>query len=200
MASSDGGSPAVAGGLARHIPVLVPRVVEFLAVRSGRALYRRDLRGGRLQPCHPGGGRREGDRHRPRPDRRCQRRRSGDGGGRPAHPGGGSVLQSRAGGGKLPLDRGRGRGLRPSASPRCSSTRRSGGFSFRLEGPLSMRMGEREGDPSAADVVAMATERELATIIGELGEERHARAVARAIVAERAKAPIRTNRRACRHC
>jgi 16S rRNA (cytosine1402-N4)-methyltransferase len=62
------------------------------------------------------------------------------------------------------------------------------GFSFRHDGPLDMRMGG-EG-PSAADVVAAASERDLANIIFLLGEERHSRAVARAIVRARAKAPI----------
>src|SRR5439155_15293676 len=66
------------------------------------------------------------------------------------------------------------------------------GFSFRLDGPLDMRMGG--SGPSAADVVAHATERDLAAIIATLGEERHARAVARAIVAHRREAPIRTTR------
>jgi 16S rRNA (cytosine1402-N4)-methyltransferase len=64
------------------------------------------------------------------------------------------------------------------------------GFSFRLDGPLDMRM-SGEG-PSAADVVAAASERDLADIIFILGEERHSRAVARAIVRERTKAPITT--------
>ncbi len=64
------------------------------------------------------------------------------------------------------------------------------GFSFRHDGPLDMRMGG-EG-PSAADVVALATERDLADIIFNLGEERHSRAVARAIVAARRKGPIAT--------
>ena len=66
------------------------------------------------------------------------------------------------------------------------------GFSFRLEGPLDMRMGS-EG-PSAADVVAAASERDLASIIATLGEERHARAVARAIVRARSEAAIRDTR------
>ena len=64
------------------------------------------------------------------------------------------------------------------------------GFSFRLEGPLDMRMG-RDG-PSAADLVAVAGERDLTAIISKLGEERHARAVARAIVKARASSPITT--------
>jgi 16S rRNA (cytosine1402-N4)-methyltransferase len=66
------------------------------------------------------------------------------------------------------------------------------GFSFRLEGPLDMRMG-RDG-PSAADVVASASERDLAAIIATLGEERHARAVARAIVKARQEQTIATTR------
>jgi 16S rRNA (cytosine1402-N4)-methyltransferase len=57
------------------------------------------------------------------------------------------------------------------------------GFSFRLDGPLDMRMG-LEG-PSAADVVNTMDEAELAQIISTLGEERFARRVARAIVAAR---------------
>ncbi len=64
------------------------------------------------------------------------------------------------------------------------------GFAFRLSGPLDMRMG---GDgPSAAEVVAQASERDLADIIFTLGEERHSRAVARAIVKARQRAPIET--------
>jgi len=66
------------------------------------------------------------------------------------------------------------------------------GFSFRLDGPLDMRMG-RDG-VSAADVVAHAAERDLAAIVAALGEERRARAVARAIVAARKDAPIETTR------
>jgi len=67
------------------------------------------------------------------------------------------------------------------------------GFSFRTEGPLDMRMG-RSG-PSAADLVNTLPEAELARILAEFGEERHARRVARAILRERATAPITTTGR-----
>jgi 16S rRNA (cytosine1402-N4)-methyltransferase len=62
------------------------------------------------------------------------------------------------------------------------------GFSFRLDGPLDMRMGP--GGADAAAVVNRATVRELATIIGALGEEKKAGRIARAIERERGKAPI----------
>ncbi|NEU95563.1 16S rRNA (cytosine(1402)-N(4))-methyltransferase RsmH [Bradyrhizobium uaiense] len=64
------------------------------------------------------------------------------------------------------------------------------GFSFRLGGPLDMRMAQ--SGPSAADVVATASEKQLADIIYIFGEERHSRGVARAIVAARKDAPITT--------
>jgi 16S rRNA (cytosine1402-N4)-methyltransferase len=66
------------------------------------------------------------------------------------------------------------------------------GFSFRLDGPLDMRMGH--DGPTAADIVASASEADLANIIYIFGEERHSRAVARAIVAARKEAPINTTR------
>jgi 16S rRNA (cytosine1402-N4)-methyltransferase len=66
------------------------------------------------------------------------------------------------------------------------------GFSFRLDGPLDMRMGSR--GPNAADVVARAEERELAAIVARLGEEKHARAVARAIVRARGRQNIDSTR------
>ena len=62
------------------------------------------------------------------------------------------------------------------------------GFSFRFDGPLDMRM-EKAG-PSAADIVNSMDEGELARLIKELGEERHARRVARVIVEARNEAPI----------
>ena len=67
------------------------------------------------------------------------------------------------------------------------------GFSFRADGPLDMRMGA--DGPTAATLVNRLPERELADLLFELGEEHHARRVARAIVAARATAPIETTGR-----
>lgn len=66
------------------------------------------------------------------------------------------------------------------------------GFSFRFDGPLDMRMGH--DGPTAADVIAKASESELADIIYVFGEERHSRKLARAIVAARKEAPIASTR------
>lgn len=55
------------------------------------------------------------------------------------------------------------------------------GFSFQADGPLDMRMDTRSG-PTAAQVVNEISERELANLIYEYGEERRSRTVARAIV------------------
>ncbi len=66
----------------------------------------------------------------------------------------------------------------------------SRGFSFRLDGPLDMRM-SRQG-PSAADLVADLSETELADTLYQFGEERLSRRIAHAIVAARREAPIET--------
>ncbi|MFC6489785.1 16S rRNA (cytosine(1402)-N(4))-methyltransferase RsmH, partial [Nitratireductor sp. GCM10026969] len=66
------------------------------------------------------------------------------------------------------------------------------GFSFRMEGPLDMRMG-RQG-PSAADVVNRLKAADLARIFGLLGEERHAGRVGRAVERRRAETPFETTR------
>lgn len=64
------------------------------------------------------------------------------------------------------------------------------GFSFMRDGPLDMRMSQ--AGPSAADLVAEASEEELANVLYVFGEERASRRIARAIVKERAVAPIIT--------
>ncbi len=66
------------------------------------------------------------------------------------------------------------------------------GFSLRFDAPLDMRM-EREG-PSAADILREASEAEIADILYYLGEERFARRIARAIVADRVAEPFVSTR------
>jgi 16S rRNA (cytosine1402-N4)-methyltransferase len=65
------------------------------------------------------------------------------------------------------------------------------GFSFQRDEPLDMRM-DRSGGETAADLVARASERELADTIFEYGEERFSRRIARAIVEAREDAPVDT--------
>lgn len=62
------------------------------------------------------------------------------------------------------------------------------GFSFRADGPLDMRMDPGEG-LSAADLLAKASEEEIADILYRYGEERRSRRIARAICRERAREP-----------
>ena len=68
------------------------------------------------------------------------------------------------------------------------------GFSFQCDEPLDMRMDQSSGD-RAADLLARATERELADAIFQYGEERYSRRIARALVAARQDAPVSTTGR-----
>ncbi|HXR24885.1 MAG TPA: 16S rRNA (cytosine(1402)-N(4))-methyltransferase RsmH [Candidatus Binataceae bacterium] len=65
------------------------------------------------------------------------------------------------------------------------------GFSFRLDGPLDMRM-DRGQQLRAYDIVNEETEAELARIIHEYGEEHSSRRIARAIVEARRRRPLET--------
>lgn len=67
------------------------------------------------------------------------------------------------------------------------------GFSFQQDGPLSMRMGPGEG-PTAADLVNEWPVDELARLFAELGDERYARRIARAIGQERARVAFGSTR------
>jgi len=78
------------------------------------------------------------------------------------------------------------------SSPQLDEAHR--GFSFLRDGPLDMRMDPRQGE-SAAKWLAHATEREIAMVIARFGEERHARRIAKAIVAARAQSPLTTTGR-----
>jgi len=63
------------------------------------------------------------------------------------------------------------------------------GFSYATDAPLDMRM-DPSSEASAAEIVNMWDERELATIFRRYGEERYAKAIARAIVRQRAEHPF----------
>ena len=63
------------------------------------------------------------------------------------------------------------------------------GFSFRQDGPLDMRMRHDAGE-TAADLVARLSVAEMTTLFRELGEEKRAGAIARAIDRERQKEPF----------
>lgn len=65
------------------------------------------------------------------------------------------------------------------------------GFSFRRDEPLDMRMDPTAG-PTAAEALRDVDERALADLIHELGEERHSRRIARAIVRAREERAIET--------
>jgi len=65
------------------------------------------------------------------------------------------------------------------------------GFAYSYDAPLDMRM-DPEQELTAAEIVAEWDQRRLSRLLREYGEERYANQIARAIVAERARAPIVT--------
>ncbi len=71
------------------------------------------------------------------------------------------------------------------------------GFSFMQDGALDMRMDTRS-EVSAESLVASLSESELSGIIRSYGEERRARAIARAVVRARQIAPIKTTKELAR--
>ena len=68
------------------------------------------------------------------------------------------------------------------SSPQIDEASR--GFSFRMDGPLDMRMDNTRGE-SAAQWLAHASEKDIARVIKEYGEERFALQIAKAIIASR---------------
>ena len=189
MVGSDG--PAVAGGLARHVPVLARPALELLNVHDGGIYIDGTFGAGGYTRAILAAA----DAHVIGIDRDQSAVANGAG-----------LVQSANG--RLTLVEERFSALDRVAekfghtfvdgvvldlgvsSMQLDEAER--GFSFRLDGPLDMRMGT-EG-PSAAEVVAQASERDLADIIFQLGEERHSRGVARAIVAARKQAPLVTTK------
>ncbi len=77
------------------------------------------------------------------------------------------------------------------SSPQLDDASR--GFSFMRDGPLDMRMDVSRG-LSAAQWLAQAGEGEISRVLKELGEERFAKRIARAIVTTRQENPIETTR------
>lgn len=75
------------------------------------------------------------------------------------------------------------------SSPQIDDASR--GFSFRMDGPLDMRMDTSCGQ-TAAEWLASASETEIARVIHTLGEERFAKKIARAIVQSRVTDPLRS--------
>jgi 16S rRNA (cytosine1402-N4)-methyltransferase len=73
------------------------------------------------------------------------------------------------------------------SSPQLETPAR--GFSFDRDGPLDMRM-DPTSTPSAGEWLAEAAQSDIADVLWRLGEERHARRIARAIVRARERAPI----------
>jgi len=74
------------------------------------------------------------------------------------------------------------------SSPQLDDARR--GFGFRSDGPLDMRMDPTRG-AGAAEWLERADEAEIRGVIGNYGEERFAKQVAKAIVAARRRGPLR---------
>ncbi len=77
------------------------------------------------------------------------------------------------------------------SSPQLDEAAR--GFSFQSDGPLDMRM-DPSGGISAARWLEQVAEKELKKVLSQLGEERFAGRIARAIVAARAENPVRSTR------
>jgi 16S rRNA (cytosine1402-N4)-methyltransferase len=75
------------------------------------------------------------------------------------------------------------------SSPQLDTAAR--GFSFMHDGPLDMRMNPHVGQ-SVAEWLAHASDREIADVLWEFGEERMSRRIARAIVARRVEQALTT--------
>ncbi len=83
------------------------------------------------------------------------------------------------------------------SSPQLDEASR--GFSFRQEGPLDMRMDRSQGR-TARELIADLSERELADVIYQYGEERRSRPIARSIKQAEERGELETTadlRRAC---
>ncbi len=190
MIASRGEASPPAGGPARHVPVLLEEAVAALGVHEGGVYLDGTFgAGGYAAAILERGGRVIAiDRD-------------------PSAIAAGRTLAA-ASGGRLTLVRGRFGGLDAIARGQGYSRvdgvaldigvssmqfdEAERGFSFRHDAPLDMRM-EQQGR-SAADLLAEEGEETIADILYYFGEERAARRIARAIVADRKAAPFVTTR------
>jgi 16S rRNA (cytosine1402-N4)-methyltransferase len=182
MAGNDTGRQGVVGGPARHVPVLIDEVMDYLAPAAGGTFIDGTFGAGgytrRILDTGAAVVAIDRDRH--------------------ALEAGRPLVE--ASDGRLTLVEGRFSDLDRLAAAHGHETvdgvvldigvssmqldDAHRGFSFRNDGPLDMRMGA-EG-PTAADVVNTMEPRDLARVIAVLGEERKARAVVAAIARARA--------------
>ena len=179
------------GGLARHVPVLLPEMLQHLAVvEGGRYIDGTFGAGGYSRAILERGGSVLAIDRDPS-----------------AIEAGGALVEESAG--RLTLVEGsfsdldahaRAQNFAPVdgvvldvgvSSMQLDQAER--GFSFRLDGPLDMRMGRAGTD--AATLVNQASARDLAAIIRIYGEERKAGRIARAIERAREKEPIQRTAR-----
>jgi 16S rRNA (cytosine1402-N4)-methyltransferase len=187
--TAGSGSDAVAGGPARHIPVLARRAIDWLAVKPGGVYVDATFGGGGYTSAilQTAGTRVVGIDRDPTAIARGAELVEQTQNRIVLHEARFSDLDAILGGPAradgVVFDLG-------VSSMQLDEAAR--GFSFRLDGPLDMRMGR--GGPSAADFIARTDERDLAAIIARLGEENRARAIARAIVRARGKRPIDSTR------
>ena len=68
------------------------------------------------------------------------------------------------------------------------------GFSFQLKGPLDMRMSQSD-EVSAETWINKSSNKEIAKVFWEIGEERHSRKISESICRERDISPINTTQR-----
>ena len=171
----------------RHIPVMLDEAVEGLAVQAGgRYLDGTFGRGGHaravLSRLGPGGRLLLMDRD-PQAIATAQAGFAGDPRVSIRHANFSSLAEwdeTAAGLDGVLLDLG-------VSSPQLDEAAR--GFSFMADAPLDMRMDTSQGE-SAADFLAHASEREIADVLWQFGEERFSRRIARAIVERRAERPL----------
>ncbi len=185
MTGRDGIDP-IAGGSARHLPVMLDEALAALEPRSGSVFVDATFGAGGYSRALLAAGAKVIAIDRD-----------------PRAIAAGKTLASESGG-RLILVEGRFGDLDRIAS-RCGHERVDGvildigvssmqldeaerGFSFLRDGPLDMRMETR--GPTAADIVNQAKPKDLTRIIGLLGEERHAGRLSRAICERRTASPF----------